>query len=353
MAAQESWVHTEPTMDYRAFLSKPSTVALPYPGGSFVFDAQRRYRIAERVRPGWWRFELSGRRAVALEEVAAEPLPEPERHPEGRVILARVRGHLAGGFLFTDGAQAEVLALVPPTTYEPDEPARFSPCTARRWHSGDLVYEALDFESEAEDKVRCAYQDHTSLAGISGVPATLRAAFGFALVERAALAVRSFVMPVEVRGHLLAIAEGGPAEAQRTLAGLLARRATDQAGRVDRAMPQAAQAPYSAPSGGRSGAAASAAASAVERAERALAAAGAELLDTRERGDALEVTYRFLGQRFQSLVHAATLQIMDAGICLDGCDDMVTLESLPSVIREAMESGELVITRRHAHDAGA
>lgn len=333
-------------MDYRAFLSTPSDVILPYLGGPFVFTADRRYRLAERVTPGWWRFTLSGRRARALEEVPAEALPEPERQPDGRSLLPRVRGHLCGMYLFTDGAQAEPLALVPPTTYEPDAPARFSPCVARRWHSGDLVYEAIDFETEAEDKARCAYQDHASLAGISGVPATLRAAFGFALVTQAALAVRSFVLPIEVRSHLFAIAEGGPPEAERTLGRLIARRATAHAAGAAQAPAGAAavHTPLHRSYHGRS------AASAVERAERALGAAGAELLDTRERGDALEVTYRFHGQRFHSLVHPATLQVMDAGICLDGCDEMITLESLPAVIREAMDSGELVITRQDAHD---
>jgi hypothetical protein len=82
------------------------------------------------------------------------------------------------------------------------------------------------------------------------------------------------------------------------------------------------------------------------RVERALASAGARLHDTRRlEGGRLEVTFRFMGERFLSIVDMGTLQVVDAGICLAGADREVTLESLPSVIREAIEDGVLVITR--------
>jgi len=45
-------------------------------------------------------------------------------------------------------------------------------------------------------------------------------------------------------------------------------------------------------------------------------------------------------------IDAITLQVWDAGVCLAGEDRLVTLESLPGVIREAIETGRLVITRR-------
>lgn len=60
----------------------------------------------------------------------------------------------------------------------------------------------------------------------------------------------------------------------------------------------------------------------------------------------LEVTYRFMNNRFITVVHPITLQVLDAGICLAGADRMVTLDSLPSVIREAIQTSRLVITRR-------
>ena len=60
----------------------------------------------------------------------------------------------------------------------------------------------------------------------------------------------------------------------------------------------------------------------------------------------IEVRFRFLGETFITVVDAVTLQVHDAGVCLDGSDDALTLESLPSAIREAQETGRLVITRR-------
>jgi hypothetical protein len=45
------------------------------------------------------------------------------------------------------------------------------------------------------------------------------------------------------------------------------------------------------------------------------------------------------------LLDAQTLQVLDAGICLAGEDRLVTFESLFSVIREAIETDVLVVTR--------
>ena len=79
---------------------------------------------------------------------------------------------------------------------------------------------------------------------------------------------------------------------------------------------------------------------------RALDSAGAMLLGQRDLGNgSLEVTFSFWGERFISIVDSHTLQVYDAGICLSGEDRLVTLESLPSVIREAIETSRLVITR--------
>ncbi len=60
----------------------------------------------------------------------------------------------------------------------------------------------------------------------------------------------------------------------------------------------------------------------------------------------IEVTWEFMGERFISVIDAMTLQVYDSGVCLAGEDDLVTLDSLPGVIREAIDTGRLVITRR-------
>ncbi len=98
--------------------------------------------------------------------------------------------------------------------------------------------------------------------------------------------------------------------------------------------------------GGRPGQMAATLDNAPERAEAALEAAGARPTATRLLDpERLEVRYRFLNHRFITVVHPITLQVLDAGICLAGADRMVTLDSLPSVIREGVDTHRLVITR--------
>jgi hypothetical protein len=53
-----------------------------------------------------------------------------------------------------------------------------------------------------------------------------------------------------------------------------------------------------------------------------------------------------MGERFISVIDAITLHVYDSGVCLAGADEMITLDSLPAVIREAIETDVLVITRR-------
>jgi hypothetical protein len=52
-----------------------------------------------------------------------------------------------------------------------------------------------------------------------------------------------------------------------------------------------------------------------------------------------------LGQRLISLVEPERLRVIDAGFCLQGQDELVTLDSLPSVLREALDTDQLHITR--------
>jgi hypothetical protein len=82
-----------------------------------------------------------------------------------------------------------------------------------------------------------------------------------------------------------------------------------------------------------------------ERAAAALHAARAVLHGTRWLADGLlEVRYDYAGEQFVSIVDGATLRTVDAGFCLQGRDEVLTLESLPAVIREAMQTGQLHIT---------
>lgn len=304
---------------YKSFLGK-SEATLAYLGGAVVHDANRVLRVSARPAPGWWRFEISGRTAKAIGEGEAQLAGLPS-----------VRGHLVGEWLVSSGRAIERVALLP----EEQAPV-LSPCAARRWHSGDLLFDEIAFEGEAEDAARRALEEGARLS-VKGVSASLRAAFGIALAFKAARAAGIAVSPLEVRAHLLEISEGGMEAANLALSRLDAERAA-----------YAMRARVSAIAGDAATRAASATeANAEERAEAALEAAGARCLGVRALGSPqIEVTFQFMGERFISVADAITLGVIDAGVCLAGADDEVTLESLPSVIREAIETEVLVITRR-------
>jgi hypothetical protein len=317
-------------MDYRKFLGKTSSVTLPYFGGAFVHDASRRLRVSVEQPPGWYRFEISGR--------AATPVDSAE--PADLSGLEIVRGHFAHGWLFSGGRALERIELLPE-----EEPPVLSPLTARRWHSGQLLFEAADFESEAEDLARRALEELSGIAEVKGVAASLRAAFGWALVARVAEQRQMRVSPREVMSVVLQISAGGRDDVERWLDEVEERRRLEQVrleawARAEAiVIPTGARSAWTRPNPDEERSPAS-------RAAHALASAGAELLGSRSLGQGmLEVTYRFLGERFISVVDERTLQVFDAGICLSGEDRQVTLESLPSVIREGYDSGQLNITR--------
>ncbi|MCP3098189.1 hypothetical protein LZ198_04770 [Myxococcus sp. K15C18031901] len=337
-------------MDYRKFLGKVESVVLPYLGGGTVDAASRRLRVTTPVAPGWWRFEMKGRDATAREQAA----------PEGMDALPRVRGHVWGTRLVREGAVAEPLDLMPE-----EEPPRLAPISARRWHDGSLLFDSVDFESEAEDTARRALEEGRSLAEVRGVASSLRAAFGYTLLEQTSRALDIRFTPAEARGRVLSVAEGGRPEAESCLRHLSAEREAHQRARTARAaLAQvrdqeardaerarqlasvwAEQARRQTARSGRS-AGRSSPANDWSRAEAALAGSGARLAAQRRlTGNAMEVTYVFMGERFISVVDADSLQVVDAGICLAGADSEVTLESLPSVIREAIETDVLVMTR--------
>ena len=78
----------------------------------------------------------------------------------------------------------------------------------------------------------------------------------------------------------------------------------------------------------------------------ALSHTGAQLVSWRRQGGGQAVVrYRVAGRRFECVIDTESLRIVDAGICLDGADEELNLSSLPSAVREAVESGQLHVLR--------
>jgi len=312
--------------DYRRFLQQSEEMVLPYIGGPFVDAPDRRLRASGATAPGWWRFEVSGRTAKAV-----EPADPPDLND-----LPAVRGYWVAGYLVGERAVAYRLALGPEA-----HPMRFAPVIARRWPGGALLFDTEDFETGVEDQVRAIFEQGTehgangSLTAISGVPAALRAAFGYAVMLRVATALSVPVRPVQLRWHIGELVAMGDAAALRILTAAQERRAAEpdpveqwRAQRVDARLRPASSREWQ-----------------LDRAEAALRGAGAVLRDSRWlSGDLLEVRYDFMDDRFVTVVDGESLRVVDAGICLAGHDRQVTLESLPGVIAEAVRTFQLEIT---------
>jgi hypothetical protein len=313
--------------DYRRFLgAETQTAVLPYVGGPFVDGVDRRFKAVGATEPGYWRFEITGRTARAVERADPPALDD----------LPAVRGYWVAGYLVGERAVARRLSILPA-----DEPLRFTPVIARRWPGGALLYESEDLETGVEDRVRAVFDAGTApsngggVAGIPGVPAALRAAYGYAVMLRVSTALRVPMRPVQLRWHIGELVAMGDAAAERILSAAQERRAAEpnhveawRAARTDaRLRPRSARE------------------RALDRAATALAGAGAVLRDSRWlSGDLLEVRYDFLDDRFVTVVDGETLRVVDAGICLAGHDRDLTLESLPGVIAEAVRTYRLEIT---------
>ncbi|MDW8247830.1 MAG: hypothetical protein RMJ98_00830 [Myxococcales bacterium] len=301
-------------------------------------------------------------------------------------VQARVvRGHHYGGYLFREGAPPAELELCD------GEQEMFAPCKAYHWSSNVIIFAGVDFEGEAEGQAREALEELRPLTTVRHVPATLRLAYGFAVLHRRARQLGAQVAPAEVLRDLVPVAEMGVTQANVVLQRLMQERMR-VAARVASASVAVALSPVVVPGQPRERISVPPSVpspvltkpqragltrhereaeqrtrwqrmlglprearpkqmsatldNAPDRAEAALEAAGARpiairLLDPGR----LEVRYRFLNHRFITVVHPLTLQVLDAGICLAGADRMVTLDSLPSVIREGVNTHRLVITR--------
>jgi len=315
-------------MDYRDFLGASEERVLPHLGGLRVVGP-RPFRLEGSLQPGWYRFTLQGRRVKAC--VAAEP------EEELLETLRPVRGHLVGTNLALVDGSARPLHLLPEW-----RPERFAPVLARVW--GDaLIFHREDFESESESEARAALDEGLGLGAAKGVPSSLRAAFALELLERASQSTGIAWQVAEALPHLRRLASEGSASAEtwlREMEGLRQERIRQEERRRARETRSSLQTRHQrAPRG--------APASLEDRVDRALHSAGGVLLDLRPLGDGLaDVRWTQGDVTLLSMFRQDTLQVIDSGVCLEGSDDQLTLESLPGVIEEALRGGQLVITRR-------
>ena len=94
-------------------------------------------------------------------------------------------------------------------------------------------------------------------------------------------------------------------------------------------------------------------------AKAALKVGGAEYLDSHPGYGRREmvVQYRFENRRLECVVNTQTLTVIDSGICLtdhrtgEKGDTYFTLESLPAVVRQAIQLNKLVVYRHVGGDA--
>jgi hypothetical protein len=317
--------------DFRAFLGVKDSCVLPYFGGTRVDTAERRLRVSgeRELEPGWWKFRIEGRRAVPVEPASAAELD----------ALPRLRGHWVDSWIVMDGRQLVRVALLPE-----DEPPALARTFGRRWYSGDVLFDALDFDDDAEVAARTALDEQRPLGELRGVVPSLRVAFGVAL---GSVIAGELGVPVSVRElvpRAVAIAERGRDGVREWLDELAAERqraAEETRRRAEQLRLEAA-----------AGTARELARDddPVRRADEALDGAKARMLSCRrlERGTRLDVTYEVDGARILSIVDARTLQVIDPGVCLghDGEYRVLTLDAMPSVVREAIETGRLNILRR-------
>jgi hypothetical protein len=324
-------------VDYRRFLAKTEEIVAPVVERKLWLHDRR--IAVDGVSAGWWRVRLRGRAAEPLRAATEEEVTEALR------LLPVVRGPVLrrgrGWAVVVGGSGCEPIDLV----RSDEEPPLLSPLKARRWPAGGLLlWDEIEWEGEAEEVARRALEDGSGLQELKGASAALRAAFAFAAAGVASRALGIAATPAELRRWVRNIAERGQPAAEAALRALAVERATWAARARANVEPRQQ---VGAAARQRAGLAVSATPAGDEALlEAALRGAGARLLSHRRASPGLiEVRWQLSGERFVSIVEERGLRVVDAGVCLAGSDSLVTLDSLPGVIRQAMDEDALVITR--------
>lgn len=300
-------------------------ITLPWIGGRELRSFARRWKIIGELprEHGWYVFKLLMGRDATMDE---GPVPLAEAQ------LGQVHyGYLVGDHFvteqFLDAITIDPVAIAKRlhrVHLINDDVGRFARISVGSVTvDGPVFFRQVEIPLGPEDDVTRAYEDRAAtVRDIKGVTPALEAAFFMASWQRA--------------------------ETERRRAELERKRAEEEA----RLAAEARRQELIKQLGDGAGRRALAKVDFETAARAALAVGGAELLDhKRVRGhDEYVVKFRLDRRRFECVCDG-NLHIIDAGICLinhatgEKGDGKFTLESLPSVIREAEREGKLVIFR--------
>ncbi len=302
--------------------TKDETIVCPWFRGRELRTWSRTFRLEGPLprEPGWYTFNISGTRKATLKGPA---------EPNYDSLQDKARGYLVGDRIVVDDVRLEI------------DPAKIVECTervhfvdpgldwlvrvlvGRPYEGGPLVFEAQDLPLGPEPEVENAFLERwESLDQIKGITPALDSIFRLETWRRL--------------------------EAEKRRAELERLRREEE----ERLAREAKWKELTGKLGTAQGRRAMAQVDFEEAARAALAEGGATYLASRPAFNQGEMTvqFRYRGQRFECICDR-TLQIVDAGICLTDHDTGVrgdewfSLESLPSVIKEAEERRALVIFR--------
>jgi len=313
-------------MSWEDLLGENDQWVLPWHGGRVVHSAERSW-LVDGPRPrehGWYKFDTTGGRSCTL---ASPDKTDPDPvWAEGQRVI---RGYMVGNRLITDWCrvdpnpdklveQTEQVYCVEPGL------GRVARAAVVRDRVGWLVYIQQEFPQGPETEVLAAYQDRMpDVNHVQGVTPALDLAFRWMSQQREKQEERQReIERIRVEEERRREAEERTRRAIRDASTAVGRRAL-AARDFDLA------------------------------AREALRVSGAELLDVRDsynKGEKV-VQYRFRRRRLECTVDAQTLQIIDAGICLTDHktgfkgDSLLTLESLPPTVGQAIDENKLVVWR--------
>lgn len=293
---------------------------LPWVGGRSLHAADRKFKLRRRPpEHGWYIFKIEGN--VASAPAQAEPEPELLKHT--------VVGYLVGDRIVPDDTRidpdpAKIVLHSERVFMLPEGLERFARVRAGRiYPEGPLIFKEEEFPLGPEDEVMRAYEDEEdAVHTLPGVVPALDAAFRMETFQRA-----------EAERRRLEIARRRAEEEERREKERRRQELLEKLGDGEKRR-ALARVDFK------------------EAAKAALEVGGACYLDHRRGGRRGEwiVNYRVGGQRLQCVCDT-NLQIVDAGVCLtdhttgEKGDTYFTLESLPPVIREAIEEDKLVVWR--------